>query len=247
MATFWFRMYSEVLEDPKVQRLSAENFRYWVNILCVVSRQNTPKLPAVDDLAFMLRVSEKTASRVIEELVSANLLDVTDSGIEPHNWQKRQYKSDVSTERVKRYRAKNGTLHETDVKRFSNGEGNVNVTPPDTDTDTDTDTETASSSPRTPACPHEAILTLYHETLPNLTRHTVWNEPRRRNLQARWRESTKRQTLDWWKTFFGHVAASDFLMGRTQSRDGRPPFQADLEWLTKPGNFAKVVEGKYHQ
>ena len=101
--------------------------------------------------------------------------------------------------------------------------------------------------PRAPDCPHQAIVDLYHESLPTLTRHVVWNETRRKNLQARWRESAKRQTLDWWKTFFAHVAASDFLMGRTQSRDGRTPFQADLEWLTKPGNFAKVVEGKYHQ
>lgn len=111
---------------------------------------------------------------------------------------------------------------------------------------TPADPDQVSPRPKTPDCPHQAIVDLYHETLPTLTRHVVWNESRRKNLQARWRESAKRQTLDWWKTFFAHVAASDFLMGRTQARDGRPPFQADLEWLTKPGNFAKVVEGKYH-
>jgi len=31
----WFRMYAEVLDDPKVQRLSGDEFKAWVNILCL--------------------------------------------------------------------------------------------------------------------------------------------------------------------------------------------------------------------
>lgn len=146
MANYWFRMYSEVLEDPKVQRLSAENFRYWVNILCVVSRQDAPALPPIEDLAFMLRLSEKAASKVVDELVSANLLDRTAQGLEPHNWRKRQYKSDVSTERVKRYRAKNETFHEADAKRFRNGNGDVSETPPELDTELELDTESEKNT-----------------------------------------------------------------------------------------------------
>jgi hypothetical protein len=142
MANYWFRFYSEVLEDPKVQRLSAENFRQWVNILCLVSRQNTPTLPDIEDLAFSLRLTEKATQRVVDELVLAHLLDHTEQGLEPHNWRGRQYKSDVSTDRVKRFRAKSETLHETEVKRFSNGEGNGSVTPPELELDTEIELET---------------------------------------------------------------------------------------------------------
>lgn len=142
MANFWFRFYSEVLEDPKVQRLSAENFRHWVNILCLVSRQNTPALPSIEDLSFSLRITEKAAQRVVDELVCAHLLDHTEQGIEPHNWRKRQYKSDGSTERVKRFRAKNETFHETEVKRSSNVTLAVSETGPELDTELDTDTDT---------------------------------------------------------------------------------------------------------
>jgi hypothetical protein len=40
----------------------------------------------------------------LAQLHAAGLLDKTETGFTPHNWNGRQYKSDVSTERVKRFR-----------------------------------------------------------------------------------------------------------------------------------------------
>lgn len=97
-----------------------------------------------------------------------------------------------------------------------------------------------------PACPHQKILDLYHEILPELQHHRVWTGARQANLKARWNESSKRQELDYWKRFFNYVRQSDFLMGRIE-QNNRTPFIADLEWLVKAGNFAKVIEGKYHR
>ena len=52
-------------------------------------------------------------------------------------------------------------------------------------------------------------------------------------------------SLEHWEKYFDYVSASDFLCGRTQGRDGKPPFLADqLEWITKPANYAKIYEGK---
>lgn len=63
-------------------------------------------------------------------------------------------------------------------------------------------------------------------------------------LRARWREDEARQSLDWWMDYFQTVRASDFLMGRTDGPRG--PFNnCDLEWLVRPNNFAKVIEGKF--
>lgn len=95
-----------------------------------------------------------------------------------------------------------------------------------------------------PPCPHERIIALYHEVLPELRQIREWNETRRRLLQRRWSENPERQNLDWWRQFFGYVRESKFLMGKTTGRDGRP-FDCDLEWLIRPTNFAKVIEGKY--
>jgi hypothetical protein len=40
---------------------------------------------------------------------------------------------------------------------------------------------------------------------------------------------------------------SRFLTGKAEPGPGRKPFVATLEWLLRPKNFAKVVEGTYHQ
>lgn len=109
-----------------------------------------------------------------------------------------------------------------------------------------------------PDCPHERIVALYHELMPTSPRMLEWNETRRGYLRARWRQkalpngktqgyTTVDDGLAYWRRFFLWCAESKFLTGQTDGRPGRPPFVADLEWLMKPGNFAKVIEGKYHE
>jgi hypothetical protein len=93
-------------------------------------------------------------------------------------------------------------------------------------------------------CPHAEIIALYHETLPSLPRVRDWTDARQGYLRKRWCEAKDRQSLDWWRDFFGYVGRSDFLMGRKCGRGGEP-FQCDLEWLVRPRNFVKVIEGKY--
>lgn len=95
------------------------------------------------------------------------------------------------------------------------------------------------------ACPQAEIVELYHELLPTCPRMKVWNGARESNLRARWREDAKRQNLDYWRRLFAHCAASPFLMGRVESA-GRKPFLLSLDWLVKSENFAKVIEGRYH-
>lgn len=95
------------------------------------------------------------------------------------------------------------------------------------------------------ACPHAAIVDLYHELLPANPRIKAWSGGRQANLRTRWREDTKRQSLDYWRRFFAHVAASPFLTGQVEDRNGRP-FLPGLDWLVKPDNFAKVIENRYH-
>lgn len=102
------------------------------------------------------------------------------------------------------------------------------------------------SSKAADPCPHQAIIDLYHQTLPTGRQVRIWNDTRKAKLRARWKEDLKRQSLDWWGKFFGYIAESDFLTGKTASTH-RPPFELDLEWIVSPTNFVKIVEGKYHR
>ena len=123
----WFRMWNSVLADPKVQMLDPVRFKQWVNLLAVAN-QGKPRgtLPPVGQMAFSLRCSEEEAVAIIEYFRSLDLVDARpDGSLTPHNWAKWQPEGDgQSTERVRawRDRKRNGseTLHETDVKRFSN-------------------------------------------------------------------------------------------------------------------------------
>ena len=126
--TRWFRLYDDVLNDPKVQRLSGESFKFWINMLCIASK-NGGVLPSIEDMAFALRVSNDVCTSLIDELKTCGLIDGS-KRLVPHGWEKRQYKSDTSTDRVKRFRERSRNVTET-----------VSETAPDTDTETDTETD----------------------------------------------------------------------------------------------------------
>lgn len=95
-------------------------------------------------------------------------------------------------------------------------------------------------------CPQAEIVSLYHELLPANPRMKVWDGERAKALRTRWREDPKRQNLDYWRAFFGHVAKSPFLTGQVAGQGGRA-FLPGLDWLLKPANFAKVIEDRYHE
>jgi hypothetical protein len=59
------------------------------------------------------------------------------------------------------------------------------------------------------------------------------------------KEVAEEQVLTWWEEFFQHISRSKFLTGKVSGKDGRV-FAADLEWIVRPTNFVKIVEGKYH-
>lgn len=90
------------------------------------------------------------------------------------------------------------------------------------------------------SCPHLKIIDLYHELLPQLPKVKMWTDGRNKTLQARWKESKERQSLEWWQKYFDIVVDSPFLLGENDRK-----FRADLEWLIQIRNMPKVLEGKY--
>lgn len=99
------------------------------------------KLPPISALAFELRASEGGTLEALETLTKASLLDKSENQHgqtwKPHNWGKRQYISDTSTERV---------------KRFRNGAGNVTGTPSESEQNR---TEQNRQAPQNPALDQE--------------------------------------------------------------------------------------------
>lgn len=116
--------------------------------------------------------------------------------------------------------------------------------------------DTPEGGPKLPPCPHRAVLDLWREVLPAMPQHNpdLWDGTRADHLRARWRETaqlkgwaTQAEGLTYLRKLFAYVAQSQFLTGKSPSRDqDRPAFVIELEWLVKPSNWRKVIEGKYH-
>lgn len=117
----WFRFYDDALNDPKLLKLSDRLHRVWVGMLCISSKHDGD-LPPLEDIALLLRMRIEKVEACIIELTKAGLVDEYvgegRAGIVMHNWAGRQYKSDVSTARVQRFRKQ---------------QRNVSETPPDTE------------------------------------------------------------------------------------------------------------------
>lgn len=113
--------------------------------------------------------------------------------------------------------------------------------------------EKPKAAPSIPDCPHQQIIAIYHECLPELPKVRVWGDTRKKHLASRWKETMQRLKargepctvecgLDWWRKFFIHrVRPSPLLMGK------RGKWNASLDWLVKAESYAKTLEGQYFE
>lgn len=107
------------------------------------------------------------------------------------------------------------------------------------------DTAVGSDDAKPTRCPILGIVHVYHEILcPPCPQVEKLTKERKGFIQQRWREDLP--TLVAWRNYFNFVKQSDFLMGRKEPSANRKPFIADLEWLTRPNNYAKIAEERYH-
>ena len=106
---------------------------------------------------------------------------------------------------------------------------------PKENTNTSKPSESAGADP----CPHQAIVDLFHEVLPELARVRDITHKRQTQLRSRWRQDKRFQSLDWWRKYFSVVKESDFLMGRAKD------WQADFDFLINASKFQKIIEGGY--
>jgi len=214
----WVKLYRDLLDDIEWFELDPKAAKVLV-MLWLIASEDDGNIPTAKQLAFRLRMSEKETEVCISKL--SHWLEQGDNEVIS-----KRYQDDA----------------------------------PETETETETELEKETKCISPPSgglqnCDHEKVIALYHQHLPTLRRVEVWNETRKGYLRQRWREVAEElakekqvqvsDILDWFTEFFVHIGTSKFLTGRVNSKDGRP-FIADLEWILKPSNFAKIVEGKYH-
>ena len=137
-------MYAEFAHDPKVQMMPEVMQRRYVMLMCMRCSNALVTLQA-DEIAFHLRIDAAQLEETKALFVAKGFIN---EAWELLNWEKRQFSSDTSAQRVAKHRAakkaaeeaaRNG--HVTLQQQKSNAL--------DTDTDTDTDTEEKSRAKAT--------------------------------------------------------------------------------------------------
>lgn len=101
----WFRMYAEAVDDDKLRLLAFEDRWHFVALLCMKCQGVLDRQAETLDrrIAVKLGVQLRECDEIKRRLMEADL--ITHSW-QPINWESRQYQSDSSTERVKKFREK---------------------------------------------------------------------------------------------------------------------------------------------
>ena len=145
----WFRLYTEILHDPKLRRVNPDTRWVWIGLLCLAS--DSPERGqllicdgialTVADLASAIGVESSLVESAIITFTQLRMLEQEEDGTyRITNWDSRQFKSDNSTERVQRFR-------ERQRERYNI----VTATPPDTESETESETESTTNSNPAPA------------------------------------------------------------------------------------------------
>ena len=102
---YWIKLYHEVLDDPKMGRLSDRLWRRTIEVFLLAGDTDEEgKLPALDDMAWRLRIIPEELEADLIELQRVGIVLLAAGVWSVGNFEERQRPS-TSTERSRRHRA----------------------------------------------------------------------------------------------------------------------------------------------
>jgi hypothetical protein len=138
---YWIKLYTEILKDPKMGRLTDRQFRTCINLFALAGEYDQEgALPSIADMSWTLRMDEAELLDNLNELAKVGIVRCINDTWLVCKWQERQAKApsaapDKVLQRVhehrQRQRNESVTTLQDEVKR--------DVTPPETETDIDTE------------------------------------------------------------------------------------------------------------
>ena len=231
----WFRAYSRMIDDDKLRLLAFEDRWHFVALCCLKCEALLDE-PDSDMRRRRIAVRLGVQVRELEE-IGRRLQDVglVDFDLNPLAWDRLQFKTDKSTERVREWRKKQQKQTRNEVKRFSN----VSVTAQETDTDTDTELSPKGDCASGDALKPEHVASKWNEIAGAIGRPKIRDlTPERRQLV---RARIAQYGIDDFVTVFEKVTQSPFLRGERNWRG------ATFDWVVKKANFQKILEGNYDE
>jgi len=109
----WLRLYTEIIDDPKIARMQETTFKDFIMLMCYAQELDADGVidESVADVAWRLRIPEDRLGRSISDMRKLNILSA-DGPLEFIHWSKRQYRSDDAAyrKRVQREREKDRSV-----------------------------------------------------------------------------------------------------------------------------------------
>jgi len=237
----------------------------WIFLLVLAGKTNDggliyfkPNVPySIQMLSLIANIPQSTVELGLKTMQDFEMIEIDSEGIIVLNWEKHQNTKGLekireqTKFRTRRYRERLKEL--SDGRNIPNNSSNneqcdasrdVTVTHLDIELDIDKDIRSSSRQQvdSISRVPFQKIVDLYHSICCSLPRIKGLSESRKAQLRARWKEYPN---FEFWESFFQRVELSDFLAGRVTPTNGRKPFIANLQWITKQENFLKILEGNY--
>lgn len=136
-SSYWIKLYHEILDDPKMGRLSDHTWRRTIELFLIAGESGDGGfLPPVEDMAWRLRTSVDDVTAILQELETVGITSQTDDGWLVCNFATRQDKiSNADRQRAYRDRKQKQTYYGSEPR-------NDDVTTRNADKDIDKDTDT---------------------------------------------------------------------------------------------------------
>lgn len=224
----WFRLYHRMIDDEKLRLLAFEDRWHFV-ALCCLKASGLLDEPDSDmrsrKIAVKLGVQVRELDEISRRLREVNL---TDEHLNPLAWDDLQYRSDNSTDRVRKFREKQGR---NAAKRLRN----VSETGQETETETEEKEPNGSSCASDDALKPEHFPEAWNADIAPLGKRAVRDfSPERRILvKAR----IKEHGLAGCREVLANIRGSPFLLDAKGIQ---------FDWVIQKRNFQKVLEGNYN-
>ena len=258
----WIKIVTDIFDDEKI--LLIENMPeadsiivIWFKLLCMAGKQNNAgvfmlndKIAYTDEMfATIFRRPINTVRLALKTFETYGMVEIVDNVVTIPNWEKHQNIAALEEAREKNrkkvatYREKQKLLATNDCNRYSN----VTVTECNSldkiREEREEDKQEIRGDREERACTRDthhlkpqAIVDLFNELCPSLSKVTVLSTSREKAITARLKEFTVEQ----FTTVFKKAEASKFLTGR----NGKA-WRANFDWLINASNFVKVLDGNY--
>lgn len=245
----WIKITTGMFEDEKIDFIeslpeSDAILIIWLKLLTMAGKCNangfiflTENIPYTPEmLAHRMRRQPTTVNMALQTLSQLEMITMHEGQLRITNWEKHQNVEEMARlreqnrKRVARYRARQKALEYQEQP-----ECNVTVTPDvtqsnaiDIDRDIDIDKERDKDI-------YVNFVDEYHRLCPSLPKVIKLTDTRKRTIKARLKE----HSFDEIKEVMERVESSDFLTGRNSD------FKASFDWIFKPANLIKILEGNY--